>query len=425
MKRVAPSELLQQELQQLLSAAIRPAEADPLGKLVRLAARLVLQEALEQEQADFIGRSRYERGEQPRHGYRNGYEPATVKTAEGQLEVAAPQVRGSQEPYRSRLLSFLGENTELLERLAVEMYARGLSTRDVEAAFTDASGQALLSKSAVSVLTDRLWEEYEAFAQRDLSGYAIEYLFVDAIDESFRERIGTKEAVLCCWGILRDGSKVLLHLDLGNKESHQVWLNFFRSLLRRGLATPVAITSDGAPGLIRAIAEVFPHSLRLRCWFHKLQNVLCKLPESVHEEALAHLRAIRDAPTLSVGEQLAAAFIEQWGSKYPSAVASFNDDLAASLSHLRLPVEHRRYCRTTNLVERSFGEERRRTKVIPRFWDEKSCLKLVFATLIRAAQRWVRVRVTELHLAQLDRLRQELGQTPPPSVDREPMKHAA
>src|SRR5579859_803130 len=109
MKRVAPSELLQQELQQLLSAGIRPAEADPLGKLVRLAARLVLQEALEQEQADFIGRSRYERGEQPRHGYRNGYEPATLKTAEGQLEVAAPQVRGSQEPYRSRLLSFLGE----------------------------------------------------------------------------------------------------------------------------------------------------------------------------------------------------------------------------------------------------------------------------------------------------------------------------
>lgn len=425
MKRVAPSELLQQELQQLLSAGIRPAEADPLGKLVRLAARLVLQEALEQEQADFIGRSRYERGEQPRHGYRNGYEPAALKTAEGQLAVAAPQVRGSQEPYRSRLLSFLGENTELLERLAVEMYARGLSTRDVEAAFTDASGQSLLSKSAVSVLTDRLWEEYEAFAQRDLSGYAVEYLFVDAIYESFRERIAAKEAVLCCWGILRDGSKVLLHLDLGNKESHQVWLNFFRAMLRRGLATPLSITSDGAPGLIRAIGEVFPHSLRLRCWFHKLQNVLSKLPESMQEEALAHLRAIRDAPTLAVGEQLAAAFIAQFGSKYPSAVASFNDDLAASLAHLRLPGEHRRFCRTTNLVERSFVEERRRTKVVPHFWDEKSCLKLVFATLIRAAQRWVRVRMTELHLAQLDRLRQELGQTPPPSVDREPMKHAA
>jgi transposase-like protein len=307
----------------------------------------------------------------------------------------------------------------------VELYARGRSPRAVEAAFTDATGQALLSKSAVSGLTDRLWEEDEAFAQRDLSDYAVEYLFGDALSESFRERLGSKEAVLCCWGILRDGSKVLLHLDLGNKESHQVGLNFFRAMQRRGLATPVAITSDGAPGLIRAIGEVVPHSLRLRCWFPKLQNGLAKLPESVHAEALAHLRAIRDAPTLAVGEPLAASFLEQWGSKYPSAVASFNDALAASLSHLRLPVEHRRYCRTTNLVERSFVEERRRTKVIPRFWDEKSCLKLVFATLIRAAQRWQRVRMTELHRAQLDRLRQELGQSPPPRVDREPLTHAA
>jgi putative transposase len=425
MERVAPSELIKQELQQLLSAGVRPAAADPAGQLVRLAARLVLQEALEQEQADFIGRERYARGEAPRRGYRNGYEPGAVKSAEGRLEVAVPQVRGSESPYRSRLLAFLGEQTDVLERLAIEMYARGLSTRDVEEAFTDATGQSLLSKSAVSVLTDRLWEEYEAFAQRDLASYAVEYLFVDAIYESLRERIGVKEAVCCCWGILGDGTKVLLHLDLGNKESHQAWVNFFRSMLRRGLAPPVAITSDGAPGLLRAIAEVFPHSLRLRCWFHKVQNVLGKLPDSVHEEALAHLRAIRDAPTLAVGEQLAAAFLEQFGKKYPRAVACFSDDLEASLAHLRLPVEHRRFCRTTNLVERSFVEERRRTKVIPRFWEEKSCLKLVFATLIRAAQRWQRVRMTELHLAQLDRLRQELGQTPPPSVDREPMKHAA
>jgi putative transposase len=425
MERVAPSDLLKQELQQLLGSGLRPAESDPVGKLVRLAARLVLQEALEQEQADFIGRGRYERGEAPRHGYRNGYEAGSLKTAEGRLEVAVPQVRGTEEPYRSRLLAFLGEQTDVLEKLAVEMYARGLSTRDVEAAFTDATGQSLLSKSAVSVLTDRLWEEYEAFAQRDLSGYAVEYLFVDGIYESLREQGAGKEAVFCCWAILRDGSKVLLHLDLGNKESHQAWVNFFRSLLRRGLSTPVAITSDGAPGLIRAIGEVFPHSLRLRCWFHKLQNVLGKLPESVQEEALAHLRAIRDAPTLAVGEHLAAAFMEQFGKKYPSAIASFSEDVAASLAHLRLPVEHRRFCRTTNLVERSFVEERRRTKVIPRFWEEKSCLKLVFATLIRAAKRWTRVRVTELHLAQMDRLRQELGQTPPPSVDREPLKRAA
>jgi putative transposase len=437
MKRVAPSTRLKQEIQQLLAAglppaaaddragpSLRPAPEDPAGQLVRLAARLVLQEALEQEQADFLGRSRYERTPQAR-GHRNGYAQAALKTAEGRLDVALPQVRGAEQPLRSRLMAFLGEHTDLRERLAVEMYARGLSTRDVEAAFTDSTGAPLLSKSGVSELTEALWEEYEAFQKHDLSGYEVEYLFVDAIYESLREQAGAKEAVLCCWAILRDGSKVLLHLALGNKESYQDWLGFLRSMVSRGLAMPVAVTSDGAPGLLRALGETFPRSLRLRCWFHKMQNVLCKLPKSAIEEVRAHRRAIRDAPTLLVGQQMAASFIEEFGGKYPSAVASFADDLEASLAHLRLPVEHRLYCRTTNLVERSFVEERRRTKVIPRFRSEKSCLKLVFATLIRASRRWSRVRMTELHQAQLERLRQELGQVPPPPTSQERGKLAA
>jgi putative transposase len=310
MERVAPSDRLKQEVAALLATGLRPAETDPAGTLVRLAARLVFQEALEQEQTDFIGRGRYERGETPRQGYRNGYEPAALQTAEGRLEVAAPQVRGSEQPYRSRLLAFLGEHTEVLEKLAVEMYARGLSTRDVEAAFTEATGDCLLSKSAVSELTDSLWEEYEAFGRRDLSGYAVEYLFVDGIYESLRAQAGSKEAVLCAWAILRDGSKVLLHLALGNKESYEAWLGFFRSMISRGLVTPVSVTSDGAPGLIRAIGAGFPQSVRIRCWFHKIANVLAKLPESAKDAVIAPRRAIRDAPTLSVGEQLAAAFLE-------------------------------------------------------------------------------------------------------------------
>jgi transposase-like protein len=150
-----------------------------------------------------------------------------------------------------------------------------------------------------------------------------------------------------------------------------------------------------------------------------------KIPKSAVEEVRAHLRAIRDAPTLSVGQEMAASFMETFGQKYPSAVASFGADLEASLAHLRLPVEHRLNCRTTNLVERSFVEERRRTKVIARFPGEKSCLKLVFATLIRASKRWSRVRMTEWHQAQLQQLRQELGQTPPPSRSQERRRIAA
>jgi putative transposase len=118
-----------------------------------------------------------------------------VRTAEGACEVAVPQVRGAGQPFRSSLMSFLDGNSEVLERLVSEMYARGLSTRDVEDAFRDATGELLISKSAVSEITDRLWEDYQVSISRDLSDIAVEYLFVDATFESLR-RHGAKEALL-------------------------------------------------------------------------------------------------------------------------------------------------------------------------------------------------------------------------------------
>jgi transposase-like protein len=412
MKRIAPSESLRQELKEALKPGPRLSESDPAGEVVRLAARVVLQEALEAEQADFIGRDRYERGE--RNGSRNGYERGHLDSAEGRLEVQVPQVRAATEPFRSKLMEFLGGHTEVVSKLATEMYARGLSTRDIEEAFTDATGTCLLSKSAVSEVTETLWDEYEAFQKRDLSGYALEYLFVDAVYESLRMQAGAKEALLVAWGVLSDGSKVLLHMDLGSKESHGAWLDFFRSMRSRGLSDPVSVTSDGAPGLIRAIEEAFPKSLRIRCWFHKMKNVLDKLPQAAFEEVKARLRSVRDAPNLEEGREAARKALEKFGGLYPSAMRSFEEDLEASLSHLRLPADHRIHCRTTNLAERGFLEERRRTKTIPRFFDERSCLKLAFGTLLRAANRWRRITITDAQAAQLQRLRRELGQLDPP-----------
>jgi len=143
------------------------------------------------------------------------------------------------------------------------------------------------------------------------------------------------------------------------------------------------------------------------------------VPEEGAEELLAHARAVRDAPTYEAGEAQAASLIERFGELYPAAVKSFADDLEASLSHRKLPIRHRINVRTTNLLERSFLEERRRTKVIPRFTDEKSAMKLVFATLIRVSERWSRVSVSELERKQLKLLRRELGIDPPPDERRE------
>jgi transposase-like protein len=407
-KKIAPSETMRQSLQRFLAEGAQEAEW-PTSRLVHLAARVILQEALEAEQRDTLGRERYQRGSEGR--MRNGYRTHHLETAEGRLMVETPQVRGVPG-YRSELLEALGDHSEVLERLAVEMYARGLSTRDIEDTFRDVTGHCLLSRSAVSEVTETLWEEYEAFQSRDLSEYPILYLFADAVYESLRLQGGPKEALLCAWAICEDGRRVLLHLALGNKESHTDWLEFLRDMVGRGLPTPLSMTSDGAPGLLRALDEVFPKSLRIRCWMHKMQNVLDKLPESARQEVKSWLQTVRDAPTVEAGRQAATEVLERFSPTYPAAMRSFADDLEASLQHLRLPAAHRRYVRTTNLIERSFGEERRRTKVIPRFFDERSCLKLAFAALERTARRWRCVKITELEHRQLALLRQELQPDP-------------
>ena len=142
-----------------------------MSELVRLGTTRVVPEALEQEQTDFVGRARYERV--PGRGKRNGYVPGRLETAEGRLAVPVPQVRPAGTPYRSRLYDFLRGQSEVVERLAIEMYARGLSTRDIAAACTDDAGDCLLSRTAVSELTDALWTEYAAFQGRPLGDSAV------------------------------------------------------------------------------------------------------------------------------------------------------------------------------------------------------------------------------------------------------------
>lgn len=410
MPKVAPSERVREEIKRVLTDGLR-GDADVTSTLMRLGAQRLAQELLEEEVTDFLGRERYvrHRGGRPHRGYRNGYEPGRVRTAEGAIPLRLPQVRATPEPFQSRLLSFLRGHTDVLQRLVAEMYARGLSTRDIEDAFRDVTGQCLISASAVSELTDRLWEDYDAFTKRDLSGFAVEYLFLDAIYESLRLQSGPAEGLLCAWAILADGRKVLLHLTLGNRESYECWRAMLRDMARRGLRTPVSITSDGAPGLVRAIEEMWPKSLRLRCWVHKMRNVLDKVPDRARAEVKAHLLTVRDAPTVDAGRHAAQAVLARFGRAFPAAMASLADDLEASLAHLKLPVTHRQHVRTTNLIERSFLEERRRTKIIPRFFDERSCLKLVYATLVRASLRWQRIRFTESEREHLARLRQERG----------------
>lgn len=150
-----------------------------------------------------------------------------------------------------------------------------------------------------------------------------------------------------------------------------------------------------------------------------MANISAKLSAEGAQEFLAHVRAVRDAATYEAGEVAASTLIERFSETYPAAVSCLVEDLEASLAHLKVPVRHRINVRTTNLIEHSFVEERMRSKVIPRFTSEKSAMKLVFATLMRASERWKRVSVSELERGQLRHLRRELGIDPPPSTKKE------
>ena len=266
------------------------------------------------------------------------------------------------------------------------------------------------------------------WAGQDLSSYDLVYLFVDGVYESVR-RYTNGQTILCGWGICSDGRKVLLGLRAVASESGECWAEFFEDLKARGLAHPLLVVSDGGKGTIKAIAECFPFADRGRCIAHKMRNLTNKLPKdkTITDPVKARVRAIYYAADLESAQGLAKAFIKDYAQKYPSMIKCFNDDLGACLVHLKYPYGHRKSIRTTNLIERSFLEQKRRTKVIPNHVNEKGAMKLVYGTLIRAAQRWQRVSMDEADLVLLKTLRKTMCKDQPVTItdDRISFKQAA
>lgn len=406
-KRVPASMRTRQSLSDLIEG--RLSSPDGRAELVKLATRLIVEEALEGESRDALGREYYEHGAAPGQGYRNGVRTGRLRTAEGVVEYAAPQIAGREVPFRSAIREHLKGRTQALEDLAVELFARGLSVRDIEDAFRDEEGRLLLSRTAVSEIGERLWEDYQEFATRDLSEYDIIYLFVDGIAERIRPG-QRREPVLAAWGFTAEGRKVLLHLMAGSKEDAETVSAFFQDMRVRGLGDPLLNVSDGAGGIIKAIETCFPRSERQRCLAHRMRNLAAKVPEHLWPEFKARATAAYQAPSRAIARELAQGVVADYEAELPSAVACFMDDFEACIAHLRMPVSHRRAIRTTNLLERLFVEERRRLKIIPNAFGEKPVLKLMFGAMTRAAERWKPIKITDFERRQLAALRHELDQ---------------
>ena len=386
-----------------------------LEQVARLSVRLVMQTALEAEVSEFLGRERYARGERDRAGYRNGHAELQVKTTAGPVVLERPKVRGTTEPFTSRLLGKGVSRTNALEALVISGFVRGLSVRDVEAALAEALGpEAALSKSTVSRICQAIKDEFDAWQQRDLSGIELEYLFLDG--SHFRMHPGAPaEPVLCAWGITTQGSPVLVGLAPGSDEGHDPWASFLGELVGRGLKSPLLVITDGAPGLIGAVEVIFTTSLRQRCLVHRARNLLAKVPNHAQDEVKAAFWQIFDDITADPGDAAVAearrraqAFARRWRDRYPAAVACLLDTLSELTCFLRFPREHWARVRHTNLIERTFGETRRRVKVIGRLPGERSCLSLVWAVLDRTSRGWRGVVMTPAAVRLLQELRRQL-----------------
>jgi transposase-like protein len=309
----------------------------------------------------------------------------------------------------------LATTSDRLKTLIVEMFVGGMAQHDIEAAWEKALGQFVLSKSAISPMTDTLRQEYEAFRTRDLQGDDVAYLCIDTVYDPLR-RWGSKTGVMGVWGVCVDGRKGLLTLSTANSESCESCRDVLRDLTMRGLQTPVTITTDGAPGLITAVDFVWPKSLRIRCWCHTMQTLIQKVPPQAWPAVKALGVDMRDAPTYEEGQRRLHHLIEQYQDTFPEACRCLADDAEASLKQLKVPTRHRQYVRTSNLAERACEEERRRTTVIPHVWDEVSVVKLVFAVLIRVSERWGKKQYSEFEQQQIRALRHTLGLDQHPEV---------
>jgi transposase-like protein len=397
-----------------------PGEQDPIETVGRLGARLILQQALEDEVTEFLGRRRYERAEET-VSHRNGYEPRTVKTTAGPMRLQRPRVRdASKLGFESKVLGKGVARTHALESLVISGFLRGLSTRDVEAALEEVSGEAIASKSTVSRICEDTRERYRQWCRRRLEAHDVVYLFLDAIYLKLHPDDTPAEGVLVCWGVTLEGRKVLLDLQLGSRESYESWLSFGRDLIDRGLRAPALVIADGAPGIWKAARELWPAALEQRCTIHALRNVTGKLPERHHAEVKARWWKIFDeARSAGEASQQLQVLAGEYRAAYPSAMAVIERDLDALVTHLRFPSEHRKRIRTTNLLERTFVEVRRRTKVIGRFPGETSALSLIWAVLELSSRGWRGVKMNPKTIAEIERLRRELRQpqSPPSPVD--------
>jgi putative transposase len=366
-----------------VAAAKELIKGNPDG--LREIVRAVLQEILEAEMTDALGAAKSERTT-GRLGYRAGYYGRTLITRVGKLELRVPQDREGR--FSTELFERYQRSEQALVATLAEMYVQGVSTRKVKAITEELCGHAF-SASAISAVNQRLDQSLAAFARRRLEE-PFAYLILDARYEKVREAgIVRSQAVLLAVGIDWDGRRQILAVELANRESRSSWKDFLLGLRERGLHGLEYVVADDHAGLRAAIREVIPEAAFQRCYVHFLRNALDHLPRKADDDCLQELRWIYDRRELMEARADLAAWLKKWSPRYEKLTGWVEENIEETLTYYRLPRQHHKHMKSTNMLERLNEEIKRRTHVVRIFPNGESCLRLVRALAVETHENWL------------------------------------
>jgi len=292
------------------------------------------------------------------------------------------------------------------------LYIEGLSTRDFKRALKPLWGKSGLSRSSVSRANTALKEAFDNWRRRGLSLEEIIYLFLDGIYLGVRGNSRNKEAVLIAHGTTREGERVVLHLSLGGRESTESWKGVLNDLVGRGLRPPQLFITDGNQGLLKAIKDIWPEIPRQRCLAHRIRNVLARVPKRRQDEVKKALHRIFYTACLDDVRDEAKQFLSHYSREFPTACETLARHLDECLTFYRFPERHWKYIRTSNVIERSFREVKRRTRGAGRFPNEASALVMVFSLLNEERLKWQKVRMKAEDIAWIEETSKALEEEP-------------
>jgi transposase-like protein len=366
---------------------------------VRERIQAFLQAVLEEEVTAFLGRRKSERRRivDARPGYRNGYgKPRRLGLTGGTITVRRPRLRGLEERFVSRILPLFARRTEEVGELLPALYLHGLAKGDFELALRGLLGDgAPLSPSSLQRLRARWEAEYEAWRKRDVSDREVVYLWADGLYvKAGLEK--EKAALLIVIGAMRDGTKEVLAVESGVRESAESWKAVLRSLRERGLRAPKLTVADGHLGIWGALREIYPESSEQRCWNHKILNVLDQLPRKEQPRAREYLRRIAYAETRAACERRREEFRSRYGKLYPKAAEVLERDWGRMVTVYGFPREHWKHLRTTNVVESPFAAVRLRTDAAQRYRRIAGATALIWKILMVAQSRFRRLDAPDL-----------------------------